>query len=270
MRASRCAALVPLPALTIALLAGTSASAADQGSKPAKQILADTARDLAKVRSFHVEGTEIDKDGRTRLSGDVLASGSLRLRATMGSMSFRLTVIGTATYLRANAAYWKAEGGATGKQLAASFANRWVRVPDSGGGGAADALKQLTPKGLAHCIGRGTGTVTNEGTRTLGSRRVVVLVDKGDKPGSSPGRLYVAASGRALPLRVTQTGPRKPGGQLDPRCEDAASTTKRSDVRLSAFDKPVKITAPKGAIDLRDMQGQAPATVSGVRPAASA
>ena len=108
---------------------------------------------------------------------------------------------------------------------------------------------------MGYCLVKEAGTVTKAGARTVAGEQVVVLTDKGDKPGTSPGELYVPASGPALPTRVRQTGPEKAGGTPDPRCEDDdGDNTNDSDVRLSDYDKPVDIEAPKGALDLEDLQ----------------
>jgi hypothetical protein len=254
MRVSRPIAMLALPVLALLATSDPTATGADEASKSPKQILADVARDLAKVRTYHVEETDVDKDGRTQLVGDVTASGSVRIRAATGKERFFLTVVGSRIYLKGNAAYWKAEGGLSSKD-AAKIANRWVKMSVSGAGDLKTMLEQLTPKGLAYCATRSSGTLTKAGTESLNGRRAIVLVDKGDRPGTSPGRLYVAASGPVLPLREVQTGPQKRGGKPDPRCSDSDSTTKSADLRFSAYNKPVKITAPKGAIDLERSTG---------------
>ena len=96
------------------------------------------------------------------------------------------------------------------------------------------------------------GTVTKVGTATVDGKRVVVLADKGDRPGGSPGRLYVAATGAPLPLREEQTGPQR-AGVSDKRCDDPSSTTTRSDVHLSGFDRPLRVSPPRGALDLNQL-----------------
>jgi hypothetical protein len=53
-----------------------------------------------------------------------------------------------------------------------------------------------------------------------------------------------------LPLRVTQTGKRSAGGHIDTRCEEKTDDSTASDIRLSGFDRPVRITAPRGAITI--------------------
>jgi hypothetical protein len=248
---------VVLGALALAACGGPWAAAADESSKPAKQILADAAADLAKVRSFHVAGTQTDADGHARLTGDVSASGDSRLKEVLGKQVIEVRVVGTRAYLRANRAYWSSESVGA---LAGKLAGHWIVVP--GGDKSVKALSNsLTPKRLAYCARHSAGTVTKAGTTLLGGRRVIVLKGEGDRPGTNPGRLYVAASGPTLPLRIVQTGPAKPGGK-DTRCTDSTDTTTASDARLSAFGKPVPVTAPPHPIDLGDLQGSPGPTAS--------
>ena len=119
---------------------------------------------------------------------------------------------------------------------------------------AALALGALALGLLARCLTESHGTVEKKGTRRFAGLRVVVLADKGDAPGVTPGDLYVSAVGSALPLRVVQTGPRTPG-KPDAGCGEDSSGTRESDVRLSAFNEPVRITAPSDALDLSQLSG---------------
>jgi hypothetical protein len=54
---------------------------------------------------------------------------------------------------------------------------------------------------------------------------------------------------------MMQTGKRRPGGHLDKRCQDSDDTSTASDVRFSAFDEPLHITAPHGAVTIPDAGG---------------
>jgi hypothetical protein len=169
-----------------------------------------------------------------------------------------IIVAGRQAYIRANAAFWDDQAGRPGSRLTKLLADRWVKSPDSGSLGS---LEQVTPKNLAYCASRTTATTVAGGTRDFDGQKVVVLRDKGG-PGDAPGEVYVPAEGRALPLRVVQTGPKPPGGTTDPRCDDADSTTTASDVRLSRFDEPVEIKPPANALDLSRLQGSSAAQSS--------
>ena len=233
---------------------GSSSSSSDEASKSARDIAADMSKALQGVRTYHVEGTEVDKDGRTRLAGDVTASGSVRFTLDVGAKRAQIIVAGSQTFVKANRSYWLSQGGQSREQVAKLLADRWAKVPESAAGGVKASLEPLLPRTLGYCATHGTGAIAKKGTRRYAGRRVVVLTDKGNRPGDSPSDVYVAASGPTLPLRIVQTGPQTPG-QPDPRCGDAESTTTQSDARLSAFNEPVHIAPPPDALDLSKLSG---------------
>lgn len=258
VRPRRCATLLALP-LTLAACGGSSHDAtppksAGVASKTPEQILAGVSSALAAVHSYHLDGTETDKDGKTRLTGDVSTAGQLRFRIKDHDGTLDLIVLRSATYLRANRAFWASQGHGSGDRVAAALAGRWVKATPDIATGLTDLLKQTSPQALAHCVSHNVGTLSKSGTRMLDGRQVIVITDKGDKPGGAPGKLYVPTSGPALPARVAQTGPGKPGGKVDKLCDDPTSTTTASDYRLSRYGKKVNITPPRGAIDLSKLQ----------------
>jgi hypothetical protein len=257
-----------LPTVLVLALAGCggddggSGSGGDLASKEPKAILDDVSAALGKVRSYHVEGTQSDKDGRSTLTGDVSAGGDVRFRMTVAQSKLELIAVGDRTYMKADRAFWSSRGGAAGPRIANLLADRWVIAPDEAGGELRGSLDQLLPRNLAYCVTRTSGTVSKRGTEKLDGHDVVVLTDKGDKPGTSPGEMYVSTTGPALPLRVVQTGPEKPGGTNDPRCGDDDSSTTASDVRLSDFDEPVDVKAPPNPLDLTTLSGAGSSSVS--------
>jgi hypothetical protein len=250
MRSVRSIALIIAVPIALGVAGGPSASAADESAKSPKQILADVARDLRKVKSYHFSGTSDDPSGRTSLTGDVTASGQANVVIRQGSAAARLVLLPSAAYLRANAAYWKLGGGASGAAVAEKLAGRWVKMPASGGDGLTSLVDDMSPKRMASCVSTGTGTLDKAGIATVGGQKAIVIVDRGDRPGTTPGRMYVSATGRVLPLRVTQTGKRSAGGHIDTRCDAKTDDSTASDMRLSGFDRPLRITAPRGAITI--------------------
>jgi hypothetical protein len=263
---SRFRSLVLLALVPVALgvIGGPLAAAADESSKPPAQILADVQRDLAKVRSYHFSGTEVDGRSTVRLAGDVSASGKADVTLREGAASARVILLPSTMYLKANAAFWKANGGSEGSKLADKLAGRWFKANDPS---LKELIDDLLPKHVASCVTVGTGTLRNGGVSSVGGKRAVVVVAAGDKPGSTPGRLYVTTSPPILPLRLVQTGKRKSGGHLDKRCQDSSDTSSAGDVRFSAFDKALHIRAPRGAITIPDAGGDAtPAASRSRRP----
>ena len=234
-------AVVPL---TLAACGGDDSSGgSDRASQPPKELHRSMTDELAKVRSYHLDGTQSDENGASRISGDIKADGSANIQLTLGEEKAAVILTGGQAYIRGNAPFWSKRGGSAGPRLARIVSGRWVKTPSSDGLG----LDELSPKNLAHCAAREAATVTEGGTRDFAGQKVVVLRDKGS-PGNSPTDVYVQADGRPLPVRVLQTGPQPPGGKPDPRCDDGTPTT-ASDVRLSRFDQPVEIKAPANALD---------------------
>jgi len=248
-------ALLPIALLCALLLPATSAGQADEASKTADQILADMTRDLGTVKTFRLEGTERDRSGESRIAGDFDTSGRFRVRLAQGDEQFATILTHSAQYVRANRAFWRREGGVKSAKLLKRLSGRWVKTPRPQDIDPALA-DQLNPARLAHCLTTDAGTVTKRGTTTFAGRRVIVLAGKGDKPRTAPGLLYLTSAGRILPVRDIQIGRRHKGAKPDPQCADQNDTsTTHSDVRLSRFDKPVKIAPPAHALDLSHVPG---------------
>ena len=226
---------LPLALLCALLLPAISVGQGDEASKSPADILSDVQRDLGAVRSYHVAGTGSGSDGSIRIAGDVKASGSMRLRLDQGRQKLGLIVLKSVAYVRASRDFWRAQHIKTAKELKL-LSNRWIKVP--GDEGVADLGKQFTPATLAQCLTTNLGTITKRPTTTFAGRRVLVLADKGDKPGTSPGLLYLTTAGKILPVRAVQTGRARPGGHPVAACGGADRTTTRTDIRFSRFDKP--------------------------------
>ena len=89
------------------------------------------------------------------------------------------------------------------------------------------------------------------GTETVDGEQAVVVLDKGDRPGTNAGKLYVATTGEPFPLRTVATGNERPGGKQDPQCNESERRTRTGDeVKLSRYNESLDVKAPPGAIDL--------------------
>jgi hypothetical protein len=241
----------------IGLAAGGAVAVAQSGGEGDKEpaaIVADVKRDLAKVKSYHFAGSETEGGVTTKLAGDVFASGPASVTITEGTAVARMVVLPKAVYLKANAAFWKASGGKkNGATLARRLAGRWVKESSTSGKDLTAMFADLTPKHLAKCIDQGTGTLTKQPSESVAGQDAIVLRDAGDKPGTTPGRIYLTPDAPVLPLRIVQTGPRKAGKAASAACDDPDDKSTKSDVTLSAFGKVAKITAPRHAISLDDL-----------------
>jgi hypothetical protein len=206
------------------------------------------------LHSYHVQGTQTDPDGTTQLAGDVTAAGDLKMTLHQNGAAAQLIVVDHAFFLRAGIPFWR--NSHLSERLAEAIANRWIKAPsDHGIGKLSD---QVRPRTLAHCLQGGGSELSDAGLQTFQGRQVRVIAIAGRSPGSAPGSLFVAATGRPLPVRVLQTGPAKPGGKVDPQCDDPSEPDRstKSDIRLSGFDEPLRVAAPPDALDLEALAAQ--------------
>lgn len=229
-----------------AVLGAQAPAGADEASKPPAVILADVAATMAAVETLHLEGTETTAEGRSQLRLDVKATGSLDLSATQGKQRLRLRSVRSRLYYRANESFWRSGAGAP-KAVARKIADRWVKIPAKPSE-ANSLTRGVAPKNILRCVNEVGGTVVTGPPEAIDGQPAIVLIGAGDQPGSAPGKLYVAASGPPLLLRIVQSGPKRAGGSVDKVCGEDEETIKAADYRLSAFDKPVRIVTPRGAI----------------------
>ncbi|WP_026912623.1 hypothetical protein [Patulibacter minatonensis] len=251
-RALSLAVLVPVVAL-----GASTAGAADGDAKDPRQLLKDAAASLAKVKSYHVSASSTDADGTLRYTADVQASGNANVTLKGANGTFRLRKVSSTTYLSGDARYWRNVGGKQGAALAKKLAGRWIKVAKADAKEFAGIFTEIAPERIASClVAPGTtGTLTAGKASSVGGTKADVLVDAGDEPGTAPGRLFLAASGDPLPLRLLQTGKVKPGGKAT-SCTDPDDTSTASDLRFSKFDEKLTIRAPKKVL-------KAPSTGSG-------
>lgn len=233
--------------------AATTAAATPAHQDP-QRTLSEARAALVGLRSYHLEGSQTDPEGTTTMAGDVTAAGSLRMTLHQNGGSAQLVVVGGAVFLRAPVRFWR--NSHLSERLATVIAGHWIKAPPDHG--IARLSEEVKPRTLAHCLRSGGDEIADAGLQTYRGRRVRVITIAGKAPGSAPGSLSVAATGRPLPVRVLQTGPARPGGRVDPRCEDPSEPDRstKSDIQLSGFDEPLRVTAPPDALDLEALAAQ--------------
>jgi hypothetical protein len=246
MSMAACAAAAPAVA---------SADGLSSSTKP-EDALAQAKTALGKVSNFQLAGTEADKGGSpVSLTGALSASGPADAVVKSRKATAHLIVLPKAVYIKANEAYWKAALSKKEQSLAARLAGKWIKESAKQGADATSGLGDLSPKHVASCLDSHVGTLSNKGEKTVGGRKVIVIADAGDKPGTAPGEIWIDEK-TALPVRVTQTGPFKAGGQKDAACDDEwPSTLLKSDYALSKFGKTKKVVAPKHAVTPKQAVG---------------
>jgi len=224
-------------------------------------ILADATKGLAQATSYHLRIT----DGQGGVgTADIFAAAPGRATLTDGRARVSVVVTTTMAYIKGNRAFWaQGDEGFTPK-VARRLAGRWLREPVKEGGAEGEyrleiqtLLDDLRPAVLSKCLIGTTGTLTLEPAATVNGQAATVLRDAGDKPGSAPRRITVTATPPILPLRVVQTGRRRAGVPRDANCASSVkNTTKRSEIRLSRFGKVGAVTAPRGAVTVRQVLGR--------------
>jgi hypothetical protein len=225
-----------------------------EASRAPAQIIQDTVAALDRVHSFHLQGYQSGSGPPTFLSADISIPGRLRVTLSQGRGIAQIIAINGQGYLRANLAFYSGRAGAN-PRVAALLADRWISEPATTTPGASifDALTSAATVG--HClVDSHNGRLSVTGTGTIRGRPVVVITDHGGPPGTAPGRLYVTTTGPPLPLLGLQTAAGRPGGTPDRECNETPSdvSTHSTSGRfaVSAYNRPVSISAPAGALDL--------------------
>jgi hypothetical protein len=216
----------------------------ETGRSPA-QIVTDASAALRSAHGFEMQGSIVE--GRVRASIDLIAasSSSTDLRLTQGRTSAELIDGHSGNFIRANGAFWTEHVGAR----AARLADRWIEIPTTSGRSFTASLGALAPNALARCLAEDHGSLRAAGKLTVENRRAVVIKDAGDKPGSSPGVLTVAADGRPYPLTYTATGGTRPGGRVDV-CNDGKGGGARGTIVFNHFGHVPPIATPANPLRL--------------------
>jgi len=239
-------ARLALASVLVSLLAaaGCGDDSSDSGgleSKSATQILEESAAALKEVRSYRVQVTQRS----SKATADVELPTKLRLALREGASAASIIAVAGQVYIKANEAYWKDQQGSQAAQLA----GKWLKAPTTSSD-LKDVTNGLDPDTLSRCLRQDHGTIAKGGTETVDGEQAIVLIDKGDRPGAAPGKLYVAAEGEPLPLRTIATGNQRPGGKKDPQCDGDTPTRAGDEAKFSRYNEALDITAPPGAVDV--------------------
>jgi hypothetical protein len=243
--------LVAAGAATIVAGCGGSGTPKPSGeaAKSPETILRDASAALSRARSFRATGKVrlAGQDGTISLAFQEPSSLSFSVMGPSGGSAKVILAAGT-VYLNADKAYFAQQG--AGAQ-AAKLGGQWIKLP-SGVPGLTSLLDEFKLSSLGRCLAVGHGTLSRGGDATVDGQSAIVVVDAGDKPGSTPGKTYVATSGPAYPLRLQSTGGTRSGGVTDKACKSTSGLREAgTDVTLSGFDDNLHIAAPAGAKTLQ-------------------
>jgi hypothetical protein len=212
--------------------------------KTPDQVLGDAAAALKAASSFHL-AVAVDggaQGGKLDISADLVAPSTVSGTITQGGVTGHFVFAGGHVYLQGRDFLQSLAG----QQTATAIGDRWVVAPASA---AASGVGQIADmQKFADCLVQNHGTLSKS-TGKLGGQDAVVLTDKGDKPGTQPSRLYVAAGGTPYPLKLEITGPTTPGAPAGATCTSSGGGSTGS-LSFSDYGKSYSIAAPTDAVDL--------------------
>ncbi|MFI1199359.1 hypothetical protein K2224_11900 [Streptomyces sp. BHT-5-2] len=197
-----------LVAAVCAALAATVAGCAEDpdagtngvGKLPAPQIAAKARAAATGADTVRLAGKLVSQ-GATYALDMRLAKDGARGQLTTNAASFQLLRVGSALYLKADAAFWAGEKGVAGSGSATKLGGKYVKVP------AADPVYQrfsgFTDKDtlLAGLLGLHGELTTGDHGTVNGVRTVQVTAGSG-----SGGTLDVSLEGTPYPLRLRRGG----------------------------------------------------------------
>jgi hypothetical protein len=167
------------------------------------------------------------------------------LTVSIGGASLEMIASPSASYVRGNATFWRTHLGGS----ASGLANRWIQVTLSTAQALTSTLGHFAPATVSRCLTEDHGTLSIAGMTTIDGRSTVIVRDKGNAPGSTPGDLDVAATGPPYPLQATAYGRQRAGGPIDV-CNDGKAGDVRGRLTFSHFGAVPPLQAPKHAIRL--------------------
>lgn len=161
--ATTAVALLPLGSAATAATAASAASAATAATshEPASQLLHASCAATLAASAFHARGHVTNGGSTEQLDVYFGANGELLTFTQHGNQTFHSIQSGPSTYIKANAAFWRASGGSA---AAGILANRWIDMTSdkkATAGFTKDVSKQSI---LQQCGGGGTATYAGSGT----------------------------------------------------------------------------------------------------------
>jgi hypothetical protein len=207
---------------------GKSAASNGEASKSADKVLADAKAAADSASSARVSGNIVS--GGTPIKLDLsMGSGQAKGSMSTSGLSFDLIRIGNTAYIKGSDDFYKHFAGAGVAQL---LHGKWLKASIISGRFASFA--PLTNIGvLFDKVASNHGKLANAGAKTLDGQKVVEIRDTSDDS-----KLYVAATGKAYPVAIV-------GGKK----------SQSGTITFSDWNKPLQVSAPKGALDISKFGG---------------
>jgi hypothetical protein len=238
------------------LLAACGGGSSGEADKTPDQILSDAVAALKSTKTLHLVANENSSStpdpnggssGPVKIVADIQTPNAVSGSITEAGATGHFVVTNGKFYLQGRDLIAKLGGQAAVDVVG----DKWVLVPASASSSGVADLADMNK--LATCLQQQHGTLSKGGSATVNGQDTVIVVDKGDKPGTQPGKLYVATSGTAYPLKFEQTGSVTPGGDTSGPCASTSNST--GSATFSDFNKSVTVTPPPNPLDLSSLGG---------------
>jgi hypothetical protein len=227
---------------------GGSSGSNGEASKSASQILSDAGAAVGRAHSVTLGGTFRQENRPWNISAELEQPDKAHLTLSRGSSTAAVTTLGGTAYLKASASFYAGLKDVPSATVAL-IADRWFKLPSSTELGF---LAHFNLPTLGRCLAQEPGTLSVSGTTSVDGKPAVVVTDKGDVPGSTPSKFYVATSGEPVLLRAVATGKQQPGGSRS-ECNEGSPAEPGQELIFSGYNRPANIAAPAGAIDLSQL-----------------
>jgi hypothetical protein len=216
-------------AATLAGCAGSSQPDNGVATKTPAQILALAESAVAGAATVHVAGSIVSDGKPISINMELVAGKGGEGRIVLEGFGVDLVNADGALYIRGGRAF---DSRFAGPRAADALQGKWLK--GSAGGQAMAPLASLTDLGklLDGTLGA-HGALSRGPATTIGGQKAVAVADL-----ANGGTLYVAATGVPYPLEIAKSG--AGGGR----------------VVFDRWNRPVTLTPPAGAINIKQLQGR--------------
>jgi hypothetical protein len=192
-------------AATVTVAACLAAAGCGSGSgdplsgMSAKQVATKAVANLTSASAFTIAGSGVEGPGQT-----VTLKLGYKGKDCTGTVGYAaegtvdLTVIGSTVWLKANAAFWKTQGGSEGAQIGKELAGKWIEAPasNSNASGLADVCDSQSMTSDVPV----PADVAKGGLTTVNGQKVLTLTDK-----AKDSTIYVTDTATPQIVKVVST-----------------------------------------------------------------
>ncbi len=223
-RASAAVLALSLAGATALAGCGSSSSGGNgEANKSGPEVVKDAAAALAKTDAVHFTGDQKTSDGAVKIDMQFQSDSSAGTVEKDGD-AIGLVVVGDTVYVKASAKFYESQGAAAAQ--AEQYGDRYVKASST----QAKSFDNFNLKGFSASLGETSTDSKVEDkvvTDELDGKDVVVVSQ------SDGSKMYVAASGEPLPLKLT--------GSTDGSASGSGT--------FSDYGKREDIKAPADAVD---------------------